>query len=124
MRTTGQRIKQIRQELGLTQAEFADRLNVKRATLANWEIDRTEPDLAMLGTIAQYGNTTIDYVAGRSDTRYCDSNGQPIREVDIEVVIDENGKAEVIAPNLSDKQKNLIAAISEFFAANPKGGGE
>lgn len=120
MRTTGQRIKQIRQELGLTQAEFADRLNVKRATLANWEIDRTEPDLAMLGTIAQYGNTTIDYVSGRSDNRYCDSNVQPIKEVDIEVVIDENGKAKVIAPNLSDEQKSVIATIAEAFAARAK----
>lgn len=115
----GQRIKQIRQELGLTQAEFADLLNVKRATLANWEIDRTEPDLAMLGVIAQYGNTTIDYVAGRSDNRYCDSKGQPVREVDIEVII-KDGKAKVIAPNLSDEQKSVIATIAEAFAARAK----
>ncbi len=117
MRTTGQRIKQIRQELGLTQAEFADRLNVKRATLANWEIDRTEPDLAMLGTIAQYGNTTIDYVAGRSDNRYCDSKGQPIREVDIEVVI-RDGKAIVDGP-LTDTQKTALAKVIEAFAISP-----
>lgn len=37
------RIKELRTELGITQAEFADRLGTARNTIANYEIGRREP---------------------------------------------------------------------------------
>jgi DNA-binding transcriptional regulator YiaG len=36
---TGQEVKRIRQALGLSQQEFADRLGVHKVTLAKWETD-------------------------------------------------------------------------------------
>lgn len=39
----GERIKALRLALGLTQQEFAERLGVKRNTIAQYEIGRNEP---------------------------------------------------------------------------------
>jgi transcriptional regulator with XRE-family HTH domain len=38
-RMKGSEVKRIRQALGLTQQEFADRLGVHKVTVAKWEID-------------------------------------------------------------------------------------
>lgn len=37
------RIRKIRRDLDLTQQEFADRLGIKRGTIANYELGRNEP---------------------------------------------------------------------------------
>lgn len=47
------RIKQLRQLNNLTQQEFADRLNIKRGTLANYELGRNEPIDAVVTLICR-----------------------------------------------------------------------
>ena len=37
------RMKQLRNHLGLTQQEFADRIGIKRGAIANYEVGRNEP---------------------------------------------------------------------------------
>ncbi|MPN08653.1 HTH-type transcriptional regulator Xre [bioreactor metagenome] len=51
----------------LTQEELAQVLKIQRGTLANWEIGRTEPDLATISHLADYFNVSVDYLLGRSD---------------------------------------------------------
>lgn len=66
-------IKKLRQDRGLTQEAFAERLNLTRQAVSSWETGRTQPDVEMLGIISEkfsvsveeliYGekrNTTID----------------------------------------------------------------
>lgn len=48
-----ERIKKIRKELGLTQHEFAERLNIGRGTLANYEVGRNEPIDAVISLICR-----------------------------------------------------------------------
>lgn len=48
-----ERIKQIRNENGLTQQEFADRLGIKRGTIANYELGRNEPIDAVITLICR-----------------------------------------------------------------------
>lgn len=45
------RIKNLRKALNLTQQEFADRLNIGRGTLANYEVGRNEPIDAVISLI-------------------------------------------------------------------------
>lgn len=49
----GTQIKQRRKALGLTQQELADKLNLSRSTVANWEIDRNYPDIKLLLSISE-----------------------------------------------------------------------
>jgi transcriptional regulator with XRE-family HTH domain len=41
--TFGDRVRKAREQAGLTQAEMAEKLNVSRKTLANYEADHTQP---------------------------------------------------------------------------------
>lgn len=51
-----ERIKKLRKTLDLTQQEFADRIGVKRNTIANYEIGRNEPIDSVLALIVREFN--------------------------------------------------------------------
>lgn len=51
-----ERIKKLRKTLKLTQQEFADKLNIKRGSLANYEIGRNEPIDAIISLICKEYN--------------------------------------------------------------------
>ena len=52
------RIKNLRKTLKLTQQEFADRLGIKRGTMANYEIGRNEPIDAVVSIICREFNVS------------------------------------------------------------------
>lgn len=51
-----ERIKELRKHLGLTQQEFADKLGVKRGTVANYELIRNEPSNSVVSLICREFN--------------------------------------------------------------------
>lgn len=51
-----ERIKKVRKVNGLTQQEFAERLNIGRGTLANYEVGRNEPIDAVVALICREFN--------------------------------------------------------------------
>ena len=51
--TFAERIKQLRKEQNLTQQEFADRLGIKRTTIANYESGRNEPVDSVIALICR-----------------------------------------------------------------------
>ena len=53
-----ERIKKLRKALGLTQQEFAHRLNIGRGTLANYEVGRNEPIDAVISLICREFNVS------------------------------------------------------------------
>lgn len=56
------RLKQLRNEKGITQVEFAKIFNISSGTIAMWETGRRTPDVDMLGRIADYFDVTVDYL--------------------------------------------------------------
>lgn len=48
----GKNIKKAREEKGLTQDALAERLNVTRQAVSNWENEKTQPDIDTLHQIA------------------------------------------------------------------------
>jgi len=67
MSTLGQRLKTLRASLGLTQEDVSKHLNIARATLANWEIGRTQPDPQSLQQLADFFSVSVDYLLGRTN---------------------------------------------------------
>lgn len=62
------RIKTLRKDLGLTQEKFAERLNIKRNTLANYEIGRNEPIDAVISLICREFNVDENWLrTGQGD---------------------------------------------------------
>lgn len=57
----GQKLRILRKERRMTQQELADALEVKRATISNYEIGRRSPHLSELRRIAEYFGVGLDY---------------------------------------------------------------
>lgn len=62
-----QRLKELRLDNSLTQAELANALSVDQRTVSNWEKGIREPDFESLMKIARYFNISADYLLGLVD---------------------------------------------------------
>jgi len=60
------RLQQLRNREELTQALAAADLDIARSTYAGYECGKNEPDLFMLVKLADYYQTSIDYLVGRT----------------------------------------------------------
>ena len=73
MNELGNKIARKRKDLGLTQNEFADELNVTRQTVSRWEAGTVMPDIDKIADIAKILKVSCDYllkdeVSDESDT--------------------------------------------------------
>ena len=68
-KTIGTRIKKLRQQKGITQAQFADILFVSYQAVSNWERGITPPDLENLVQIAAYFGVLVDDLLRPKDDR-------------------------------------------------------
>lgn len=64
-----ERLKQLRNEKGLSQQDLSSQLNVPRTTLSSWETGNRTPELLAMETLADFFSVSIDYLMGRSDYR-------------------------------------------------------
>lgn len=58
------RIKDIRIELGLTQAQVAIETDIPRSNISKYESGELEPNLEQLGKLAQYFCVSTDWLLG------------------------------------------------------------
>lgn len=56
------RIKKARKELGITQEELANRMDVHRSTIANYELGRRKPTFIELKKLAEILHVDINYL--------------------------------------------------------------
>ena len=70
------RIKKIRKELDLTQQEFADKIGIKRNSLANYETGRNTPMDAIVTSICREFNVNEEWLRT--------GKGEMFNELDIE----------------------------------------
>ena len=58
------KIKELRQEVGLSQAELAKIVNTTQKNISNWENGFNEPDFSTLIQFAKYFGVSVDYLLG------------------------------------------------------------
>lgn len=63
------RIKELRAEKGILQADLAKLLKIGQATISNWENGRTEPDQDALREMSKFFDVSIDYILGNTDIK-------------------------------------------------------
>lgn len=63
------RIKQLRNEKGLTQGELSKRIGINRVTLSNLESGTRYPTLDHLQRLSKFFDCSFDYILGKSNDR-------------------------------------------------------
>lgn len=61
------RLKELREQKGLSQDAFSKDIGVSQSTVGNWESGTRQPKMAVLEKIARYFDVSTDYLLGRSD---------------------------------------------------------
>lgn len=57
--TFGEKLKEARKKAGLSQEQFAEKMNVSRSAIAKWETDKGMPDVNNLKVMSQLLNVSI-----------------------------------------------------------------
>lgn len=72
------RIRELRTQRGLTQADLAKLLNVSSRTVGFYESEERDPDTTTLKKLADYFKVSIDYLLGRSDEKNNIGTSMPV----------------------------------------------
>lgn len=62
-------LKVLRKEAGISQQKLADAIGVSQQSINQYENHKIEPEIAVLSQLADYFNTSIDFIVGRTDIR-------------------------------------------------------
>ena len=65
----GGRIKTLREEKGMSQAELAKAIGCSRMTINNYETEKRIPDIDFAMNLANYFHVTVEYLSGRTEFR-------------------------------------------------------
>lgn len=67
---TGDILKELREDKGLTQTELANYLTVSRQSISGYETGIVEPNVNTLIKLADLYNCSLDYLTGRTKEKY------------------------------------------------------
>ena len=62
MNVVSNSIKKLREERGMTQDELAEKLNVTRQAVSNWETGKTQPDIETLTRLAEIFDVSVERI--------------------------------------------------------------
>ena len=61
------RLKELREENGLSQKKLADSIDTSQRNIGRWENGENEPTMSQLVKLANYFNCSIDFLVGKED---------------------------------------------------------
>lgn len=103
----GERIKELRKALGLTQKEFADRIKVKRNTVATYEMGRSTPSDAAISLICREFNVNENWLRTGEGQMFI----QVSRDEEIAAFI-----GDVLSEEAGDFRRRLISVLARLDA--------
>jgi len=101
-------LAQLREELGLTRKEVAEKLNIDQTTYGKYELSKRQPDYDTLQKIASFFNVSVDYLLGRTNVRNSNNNIDEDFPDDVKVLMRSVSK-------LTDKQKEIVKRLVQEF---------
>ena len=114
--TIGQRIKELRELKGLTQAQLGELVFVTDKTVSKWEKDKSEPDSNSLVLLAEKLGVTLDYLLTGSEP---DVENESISRIELACREDNiallNG---IDFEAFDDKGKNIDYYVKKYKAKN------
>ena len=103
-----QRLKILRKSFDLSQAKFAKEIGFSQSAIASWENETREPGINALIKIAQYFNTSVDYLIGLPTTAITPEKPAPLPPETQELVN--------IYQALSPAHRSQILEYARYFA--------
>ena len=74
----GKRISELRAAFGWNQVQLAERLNISKQTVSNWENENIQPSIEMLLRLAKLFHISTDYLLGLNEVPTINVEGLPI----------------------------------------------
>lgn len=97
MNIFSKRLKHLRQLNNITQQELADYLKVGKTTISNYETKYSSPDAETLYKIADFFDTSVDYLLGRTEQCNLDSDDSVLENPTLQEIegLSEESKKEL-----------------------------
>lgn len=67
MENFAHRLKELREEKGVTQQDIGKLVNTSKMAISHWEKGHSEPSIAQLISLSNYFGVTVDYLVGKTD---------------------------------------------------------
>ena len=124
--TLGEKIKEARKQAGLSQEQFAEKMNVSRSAVAKWETDKGVPDISNLKVMSKLLNVSIDRLLDDGESPDFGEMTEPVNLDDYEKTGKCRNKADaaclakfpdadLITPLIRTKKKTKGEAIVDFL---------
>jgi transcriptional regulator with XRE-family HTH domain len=115
-------LKKLRKDLGLSQAELAQKLGVSTGLIGMYETNARKPSYEMIELIADYFNVDVDYLLGRTDKTTTIQDEQA-RIQELQEQLRDNpaiGMLLSAAKDLSEDDIQTLADIAKRFRSSYK----
>ena len=103
-------LKQLRDEAGISQKTLAEEIGVSQQSVNKYENHNIEPDIETLIRIADFFNTSVDYLIGHSTVR------RRIEEVRVCELTEQENKMVEKYRALTANQKACIHVVMDSFS--------
>ncbi|BBF42609.1 transcriptional regulator, XRE family [Lachnospiraceae bacterium KM106-2] len=124
--TFGEKVKEARKEVGLSQEQFAEKMNVSRSAIAKWETDKGMPDINNLKVMAQLLEVSVDYLLNEDEKLSFNEMKESVnleeyqksgkcRDKKDAACLSKFKDADAIVPLIRTKKMNKIEWIVDFI---------
>ena len=125
--TLGEKIKEARKAAGLSQEQFAEKMNVSRSAVAKWETDKGLPDIGNLKVMADLLHVSVDNLIDDGSRPEFNEISEPIdlsafektgkcRSKQDAACVAKNANADAIYALIRSKKLSVKEQIADFVA--------
>ena len=101
-------LKELRKEKGITQEEFAERLNISGRTVSRWETGHNMPDISLLIEIANFFNVSIPEII--NGERKSEIMNEDVKDIADKLSDYANAEKEIMLKNI--RNCSIIGTIA------------
>lgn len=113
----GQRIKELREDAGLSMLQLAKEIGVSDAAICKWENGLAEPKITYLVRLADFFDCTIDYLTGKEGGYAAAPSKAAVLTADGKRVTPVNAKnlhLAAVSVSLSPEEHKLMQSIQKL----------
>ena len=103
-------LKKLREDASISQKALADAIGVSQQSVNKYENHNIEPDIETLIRIADFFETSVDYLIGHTSVR------RKIEEVNIFELNDRESKVMEQYRSLTSKQKACVNVVMDSYS--------